>query len=342
MRSTSVSVLSVLMLCAATTGAAQQRESGTISGVVTETSIGNPVAGARVAIAGTQLVATTSPEGRFTMPAVPAGSRAVQVRMLGYAVQERTVTVATGQVATVNFQLSRQAAVLTEVVTVGYGTQTRGNVTGAVDQVGSQALENRPMANLTQGLQGVLPNVNIRLLDGRPTQAPRINIRGNTSIGQGGSALILIDGVEGDPSMVNPNDIESVSVLKDAAAAAIYGARGAFGVLLITTKKPTGDGFSITYETRYGQRTPTVPAGYVTDGYTYAKMFNESFFNFEGTFPQNIKKTQTFSQQYLTEFERRSKDPSLPRVSVGPDGQYVYYASEDWYGQLYKDNTPTM
>src|SRR5687768_169352 len=197
------------------------------------------------------------------------------------------------------------------------------------------------MSNLTQGLQGVIPNVNIRLLDGRPTEAPRINIRGNTSIGQGGNALVLIDGVEGDPSTVNPNDVESISVLKDAASAAVYGARGAFGVLLITTKKPPRDGFSISYETRYGQRTPTVPAGYVTDGYTYAKMFNESFFNFEGTFPQNVNKTQTFSQQYLTEFERRSKDPSLPRVSIGPDGQYVYYASEDWYGLLYKDDTPT-
>ena len=371
MRWTSLSVLSsVLMLCAAapgeaiasafgargarelahpsgppplagwTAGVKRQVETGTISGVVTEAT-GLPVAGARVGVAGTQLGATTGAAGRFTIANVPVGSHAVQVRMIGYGVLERTVTVANGQVATVNFQLSRLAVVLDEVVTVGYGTQRRGNLTGAVDQVGSQVLENRPMANLTQGLQGVLPNVNIRLLDGRPTQSPRINVRGTTSIGQGGNALVLIDGVEGDLSMLNPNDVESVTVLKDAASAAIYGARGAFGVLLVTTKKPTGDGFSITYETRYGQRTPTVPAGYVTDGYTYAKMFNESFFNFEGTLPQNINKTQSFSQQWLTEFERRSQDPSLPRVEVGPDGQYVYYGSTDWYGLLYKDQTPT-
>src|SRR5439155_17125330 len=80
---------------------------------------------------------------------------------------------------------------------------------------------------------------------------------------------------------------------------------------------------------------------YVTDGYTYAKMFNESFFNFEGTFPQNINKTQTFSQQYLAEFEKRSKDPTLSKVDVGPDGQYVYYSNTDWYGLLYKSQTPT-
>jgi TonB-linked SusC/RagA family outer membrane protein len=329
------------LLFAATPAQAQQRETGSISGVVTEAAVGEPVSGARIAIAGTQFSALTNPDGRFSIANVPAGTHVVQARMIGFAVQEQTVTVASGQTATVNFQLARQAIMLNEVVTVGYGTQRRGNVTGAVDQVGSQALESRPIANLTQGLQGVLPNVNIRLLDGRPTQAPRINIRGTTSIGQGGNALVLIDGVEGDPSLLNPNDVETISVLKDASSAAVYGARGAFGVLLVTTKKPARDGFSIAYETKYGERKPTVPAGYVTDGYTYAKMFNESFFNFEGTFPQNVNKTQTFSQQYLTDFEKRSKDPSLPTTTVGPDGQYVYYGSTDWYGLLYKDQTPT-
>ena len=340
MRRASLSVLSsALMLFAAAAAHAQQ--TGTINGVVTEASSGRTVAGARVGVAGTQLGAATGAEGRFTIANVPVGSHTLQLRMIGYTALERAVTVGNGQVATVNFQLSTRAVVLDEVVAVGYGTQRRGSLTGAVDQVGSQALENRPMANLTQGLQGLIPNVNIRLLDGRPTQAPRINIRGTTSIGQGGNALILIDGVEGDPSMVNPNDVESISVLKDAAAAAVYGARGAFGVLLITTKKPARDGFAITYESKYGRRTPTVPAGYVTDGYTYAKMFNESFFNFEGTNPQNVNKTQAFSQQYLAEFAKRSTDPSLPTVVVGPDGQYVYYASTDWYGLLYKEQTPT-
>src|SRR5688500_19101402 len=114
------------------------------------------------------------------------------------------------------------------------------------------------MSNLTQGLQGVIPNVNIRLLDGRPTQAPRINIRGATSIGQGGNALVLIDGVEGDPSTVNPNDVESISVLKDASSAAVYGARGAFGVVLIETKEGARDDFSVTFSSNYVFKTPTL------------------------------------------------------------------------------------
>ncbi len=323
------------------TGRKEEAIVGTISGLVTDATNGRPVMGAQLGVVATPYGTTSGADGRFTIVNVPDGSYTLRVRMIGYVMQDRPVTVTNGQTATANFQLVTQAVQLNQVVTVGYGTQTRGSLTGAVDQVTSQTLENRPMSNLTQGLQGVIPNLNIRLLDGRPTQAPRINIRGTTSIGQGGSALILIDGVEGDPSMVNPNDVESISVLKDAAAAAVYGARGAFGVMLINTKKPARDGFNIVYETKYGQRTPTVPAGYVTDGYTYAKMFNESFFNFEGTFPQNINKTQTFSQQYLAEFEKRSKDPSLPKVSIGPDGQYVYYANTDWYGLLYKTQTPT-
>ena len=114
---------------------------------------------------------------------------------------------------------------LDEVVVVGYGTQKKVNLTGAVEQVTSEVFDNRSVPNVTQALQGSIPNLNIQLTDGKPTRSASYNVRGTTSIGQGGSALVLIDGVEGDPSMLNPNDIASVSVLKDAASAAIYGAR---------------------------------------------------------------------------------------------------------------------
>ena len=321
--------------------AGRTAQAGTVTGTVTEAATRRPLAGATVSVVGTQLGTITAADGRFTIANVPAGGRAVRVTLIGYGSVERTVDVSAGRGATVNFEISPQAVLLDEIVAVGYGTQRKAHLTAAVDQVAGEVLENRPMANLTQGLQGVLPNVNIRPLSGRPTESPRINIRGNTSIGQGGSALVLVDGVEGDPSMLNPNDIESVSVLKDASAAAVYGARGAFGVLLITTKRPTREGVNITYETTYGVRQQTVPSNYVSDGYTFARMFNESFFNFEGTYPQNVNKTLVFSQQYLAELERRSKDPSLPKVEVGPDGRYVYYGSTDWYDLLYDDAPPS-
>ena len=164
-----------------------------------------------------------------------AGDAVLQVSALGYAASEVPV----GNRSFVAVELKEDTKLVDKVVVVGYGTQKRANLTGAVDQVSSDLLENRPVANVTQMLQGAVPNLNISLADGKPNRSASYNIRGKTSIGAGGSALVLIDGDdEGDPAMLNPNDIESVSVLKDAASAAIYGSRAPYGVVLITTKDP--------------------------------------------------------------------------------------------------------
>jgi len=163
------------------------------------------------------------------------------------------------------FRLSPSSGSLEEVIVVGYGTQKKINLTGAVDQVSGDVLENRAIPNLSQGLQGVIPNLNIRMGDGKPTQAPSYNVRGTTSIGQGGSALVLIDGVAGDPSMINPADIATISVLKDAASAAIYGARGSFGVVLITTKNPTKERTSVTYSVNHSIKSPVALPDFVSD-----------------------------------------------------------------------------
>ena len=224
---------------------------------------------------------------------------------------------------------------------VGYGVQKKANLTGAVDQISGELLQSRPVPNLTQGIQGMIPNLNIKMMDGKPTQSPSYNIRGTTSIGQGGSALILVDGFEGDPSLLNPNDIESVSVLKDAASAAIYGARGAFGVVLITTKKPQKGRTSVNFSSNYAFKQPLQVPDFVTDGYTWSKMFAEAFVNGDGAFPQNANKTQKFSQAYLDEFKRRVESGQpYNEVEVDPaTGEYTYYGSTDWYGHLYKKST---
>ncbi|MEX2592388.1 MAG: TonB-dependent receptor [Anditalea sp.] len=307
----------------------------TVRGTVVDNS-GMPIPGVTVSVQETTIGTATDVDGNYALT-VPEGSTLV-FSFIGFESQRILVE----NQSEINITLIEDMASLEEVVVVGYGTQKKINLTGAVDQIGSEVFDNRPLPNINQGLQGVLPNVNIRLLDGKPTAAPSINIRGTTSIGQGGNALILIDGVEGDPSMLNPNDIESVSVLKDAASAAVYGARGAFGVVLITTKEPTGEIFSVTYDANFGLKRPTVLPNYVTDGFLWATMFNESFYAWEGTYPQNVNKTLTFSQEYLAELERRSNDPSLPRTEVGPDGNYVYYESTDWYDLLYKDQVFSM
>src|SRR5690625_763546 len=194
------------------------------------------------------------------------------------------------------------------------------------------------MQNLTQGLQGAMANVNINMVEGKPIHSPEINIRGTTSI-NGGSALVLIDGVEGDPSMLNPNDIESISVLKDASASAIYGARGAFGVVLITTRNPEAGQLSVTYSGNVGLNQPTVPQNrYVTDGLQWTNMFVESFVNWEGTFPAGVNKSVPFSQNYLQELEQRFPDPSMERTWIGNDGNYRYTHRTDWYGNLYPES----
>ena len=138
---------------------------------------------------------------------------------------------------------------LGELVVIGYGTQRKVNLSGAVDQVGIKELEAKPITNISQGLQGMVPNLNIDFTSGEPGQAARINLRALTSI-NGGAPLILIEGIASDANELNrilPEDIESISVLKDAASAAIYGARAAFGVILITTKTGRSDKIQVDY-----------------------------------------------------------------------------------------------
>lgn len=236
---------------------------------------------------------------------------------------------------------SAKATELNEVVVVGYGTQRKANLTGAVTQVGGEVLDNRSIPNLTQGLQGVIPNLNLVMGDGKPIQSPSYNVRGTTSIGQGGSALVLIDGVQGDPSLINPADVASVTVLKDAASAAIYGARAAFGVVLITTKTASKEKVSIVYSSNYSSKSPTSVPDIISNGYQYATMFNEAWsaWNDYSQTPQNINKSQPFSAAYLAEYKKRNDDPSLAKVAVGSNGNYVYYGNTDWYDLLYKKHS---
>jgi TonB-linked SusC/RagA family outer membrane protein len=307
-----------------------------ITGTVSDEG-GGALPGATVQVKGASQGVLTDLSGKFSIE-VATPDPILVFSFVGYVPQEIPVQNQT----TINVSLREDIRGLQEVVVVGYGIQKKANLTGAVDQVTSEVFENRSMTNLTQGLKGVMPNLNITLLDGRPNQAPSYNIRGTTSIGQGGNALVLIDGVEGDPSLVNPNDIESISILKDAASASIYGARGAFGIVLITTKNPSKGKTSIQYSQNFSIKNPVVIPDYVWDGYTWAKMFNEATYNWEGSFPSKANKTIDFSQEYLADLKYRSENPDqfTEDWAIDPsNGQYVYYGSTDWYDELYKDFT---
>lgn len=306
-----------------------------ITGRVTSDA-GEGLPGVSVAIKGTTTGTLTDVNGNYAVNA-PDENTILVFSYIGFLSQEHKP----GRDGKLNVQLMPDAKSLDAVVVVGYGTQRKVNLTGAVDQVNMAVLKNRPVPNLAQGLVGAVPNLNLKMLDGKPTQSPSFNIRGATSIGQGGSALVLIDGVEGDPRMLNPNDVESISVLKDAASASIYGARAAFGVVLITTKMPVAGKTSVSYSANYAIKSPTEIPDNITDSYPWAKAFSDAWsrWNDNGSTPTAINKTIAFSPTYLAEIKRRWEDPSLPRIEINPgNGEYQYFYSTDWYDQLYKKN----
>lgn len=332
LRKPALSTLFTFALVIAWTIAAKA-QSHTLNGIIADES-GRPLQGVSVQIKGTNEGTLTDASGKFSLAIWQNAT--LTVSFVGYQTQEVQV----GNKNNIAIQLKVNAAGLNEVVVVGYGTQKKANLTGAVSQVSSEVLENRSLPNLTQGLQGVIPNLNINLQDGKPIQSPSYNVRGTTSIGQGGNALVLIDGVEGNPSLINPNDVASVTVLKDASSAAIYGARGAFGVVLITTKSAKKGKTSVSYSSSYSLKKPTAIPEQVTDGYKYVKMFSEAYSagsNYT-QLPQNINKTQKFSQAYLDAFKEHDANSSLPKIDTNANGEYVYYANTDWYKLLYKDH----
>ena len=197
-------------------------------------SAGEPVIGATVLVKGTLKGTSTDIDGHFSLSPVRTGD-VLQVSSIGYLPLEIT-----WDGSPVNVTLQEDRLALEESVVVGYGVQKKVNVTGAVSMVDSDVLESRPVQTVSQALQGQIPGLNFSVTNGggELNQNMSFNVRGTGTIGDGSTAapLVLIDGIEGDMNTVNPNDIESISVLKDAASSSIYGARGAFGVILINTK----------------------------------------------------------------------------------------------------------
>lgn len=208
----------------------QQQQVVTITGVVVEAS-GEPVIGASVVEKGTTNGSITDVDGRFALSVKPGAT--LVISYVGFTAQEVKAS------KDMRVVLKEDSEQLQEVVVVGYGTQKKENLTGAVASVDvNKTLSGRPISDVGRGLQGSTPGLSIRVPSGEVGSDPKINIRGQVGSLDGGSApLILLDNVE-VPSiqMVNPEDIESISVLKDAASASIYGAKGAFGVVLLPRK----------------------------------------------------------------------------------------------------------
>ena len=240
--------------------------------------------------------------------------------------------------------LSEDALLMDEAVVVGYGTQKKVNLTGAISTVEASELANRATSTLGHMLQGSVPGLNVTMSSGRPGNSPSVNIRGMNSI-NGGSPLILIDGVEGSLDRVNPNDVESISVIKDASSSAVYGARASFGVILVTTKtgNNTDGKAKLSYSGKFGFTAPTTSTDYETRGY-YSVYVNDLFmYNYNGSKYSHY--TDADMEQLWARRNDKVEDPSRPWVIIdqrnGRD-EYVYYANTDWYHYLFQDIKPTQ
>lgn len=235
-----------------------------------------PVIGATASIAGTTIGTITDIDGNYTLEGIEDGA-SIEFRYIGMITQ---TIIYKGQ-KTINVTLKADSEMLEEVVVVGFGSQKKVNLTGSVAVVDSEVLQSRPVSTAAEMLQGVVPGLNITNSAGTSMNTnPSINIRGTGTIGSGstGSPLILIDGMEGDFASLNPQDIESISVLKDVASSSIYGSRAPFGVILITTKKGSEGRASFNYNNNFRFSTPSnMPK--MMDSYSYALFINDANIN---------------------------------------------------------------
>jgi len=231
---------------------------GTISGVVQDQTTGAPLSGAQVRVVGTRLSTEAGLDGRYTLDGVRPGTYRVQAQRIGYGLLETTVEVASGQTASVDFRLQPLAVALEEVVVVGYGTQARRDVTGSVASVGGDAVHDVPKVNAIEAIKGRVPGVDIVTTGNKPGDGVRVRLRGERSLRASNDPLYVLDGIPmaGGIGDLNPRDIESMEVLKDASATAIYGSRGANGVVLITTRHGSAGATHITYDSYGGYQAP--------------------------------------------------------------------------------------
>ncbi|HEU4786471.1 MAG TPA: DUF2012 domain-containing protein, partial [Gemmatimonadaceae bacterium] len=236
-----------------------------------------------VLVEGTPFGTLTRADGSFEIAGVPAGARAVRARRIGYGVRTVNVNVTAGSATTVEIKLMQQSTVLTEVVVTGYGSQRREAITGSVASLDAAQADKGVITNATQLVQGRVTGVQIIQNSGEPGAGSQIRIRGGTSISASNDPLYVVDGVPvlNEPTVadaagigstnpalarnplnsINPDDIESISILKDASATAIYGSRGANGVILIQTKRGVGGVTEMEYETYVGASSPAKTLG---------------------------------------------------------------------------------
>lgn len=249
-----------------------QQQKHHITGTVVDEQ-GEPIIGANIIESGTTNGTVTDFDGNFSLDV--ANNASIRISYIGYLEQE----LQTSGRNSFNVTLIEDTQALDELVVVGYGVQKKVNLTGSVASVQSDMIDRRPVADAIQSLQGLVPGLTINNSgSGRPGGVGSLSLRGQGNLENNAAPYVLVDGVEMNLSDVNPNDIESISVLKDAAASAIYGARAAYGVILVTTKKGEEGKMRVNYQGTFGWSSPTVLPDMV-DSYSFATFWNDGVTN---------------------------------------------------------------
>lgn len=281
-----------------------------------------PVIGASVVEKGTTNGAITDMDGNFSIQ-VSSGAILI-ISYVGYTEQQVPVDGRTN----INILMVEDMQALDEVVVVGYGVQKKVNLTGSVASVGGDKLESRPLTNLSSGLGGLLPGVQTTQSSGKPgSDGGTIRIRGGLNTLNSSAPLIIIDGIEGNMDAINAVDVESVNVLKDAASAAIYGARAANGVVLITTKKGTKERTVISLNSNFSIAQPAGIKDYINDFVTYMNIMN--------TAKENSGSTAIFGETDFKNWEYANAHPNELNEHGIPLS--VAYPNTDWYDVIMKD-----
>jgi TonB-linked SusC/RagA family outer membrane protein len=282
-----------------------------------------PIIGANVSIKGTTIGNISDVDGKVTLRNVPPGSIIV-ISYIGYTTKEIPV----GESDLYNVTMVEDTQSLDEVVVVGYGTQKKVNMTGAVSSVNFEdQAKSRPITTVSSALAGLSAGVQVMQTSGRPGEdGASIRIRGVGTLNNS-DPLVLIDGMEGVIDAVAPQDIESISILKDAAAAAIYGSRAANGVILITTKKGKSGRLSVNYSGRLSFSEPTNVIDQLTNYADYMEWVNEAF--------NNIGQANHFSQSTIDLWREKSQRPNELNEHGAPN--YVAYPNTDWQRTLFGD-----
>lgn len=312
--------------------AASGRTSKDIVGVVLGQD-DEPMIGATVLVEGTNNGTVTNYNGEFSLACDKLPAQLI-VSAMGY----KEMVVEVNSYAELTITLAEDVTKIDDVVVVGYGRQKRVNVTGAIGTISGEDLKNRSVTNAAAAIQGADPSLFVSLGNGSVESSEvSMSIRGTLSL-NGGSPLVIIDGVEGSITQVNPNDIESISVLKDASACAIYGAKASAGVVLVTTHSGKSGELKVTYNGRYGVSTNTTSTDFMTTGYDYVTLTNTFTEVYKGYAGWNYTDEQ---MQML--YDRRNdttENADRPWVVTDDDGKYVYLGNFDWYDYMFKKVRP--